>query len=53
MNVLETVFLTQHINEYTHKRGNQTPTVIDLILTNEADMVSDVSLHAPIRKSHA
>jgi len=37
------LFLHQLISEPTRHRGNQTPNVLDLVFTNEEDMVSDVS----------
>ncbi len=30
-------YFTQHVNEYTHHRGDQRPSTLDLILTNEDD----------------
>ena len=45
-------YLNQLINESTHHRGTQTPTLVDLLLTNESDFVYDVNLHAPLGKSH-
>ena len=44
-------FLFQHVQEPTRARGNDDPSLIDLILTNEELQVSDVNHHAPLGKS--
>ena len=44
-------FLFQHIEEPTRARGNDDPSLIDLVLTNEELQVSDVVHHAPLGKS--
>ncbi len=49
---LRDCYLTQHVKEYTHRRGEQKPSTIDLILTNEENMIEDLSVEAPIGKSH-
>ena len=45
-------YLVQHVRQPTHFRGNQTPTLIDLIFSNEEEMVKNISHCAPIGKSH-
>ena len=45
-------YLSQKITEPTHHRGTQSPTLVDIVLTNENDFVYDVNLHAPLGKSH-
>ena len=45
-------FLTQHVFEPTHYRGSQTANILDLLLTNEAGMVEDLTYHSPLGKSH-
>ena len=45
-------YLTQHIKDHTHRRGSQQPTTIDLVLTNEEDMIDTVNFEAPLGKSH-
>ena len=45
-------FLWQHVNFPTHQRANQTPNLLDLILTNEENMVNEVSTLSPLGKSH-
>ena len=53
-NFIETVrdcFLYQHIEKPTRIRGNDEPSLIDLLLTNEEMQVSNVVHHAPLGKS--
>ena len=45
-------FLTQHISEPTHFRALQTPTLIDLVLSNNPDLLKDIKQHPPFGKSH-
>ena len=45
-------FLYQHVKSPTHYRAEQTPTLIDLILTNEEGVVKNVVHSAPLGKSH-
>ena len=45
-------YLVQLVDEPTHHRGTQTPTLIDLILTNHNDVVHDIEYHPPLGKSH-
>ena len=49
---LRDCFLFQHVKEYTHRRGDQKPSTIDLVLTNEEGMIEDLSLESPLGKSH-
>ena len=44
-------FLFQHITEPTRQRGTDTPITLDLIFTNEKNMVSDTSINAPLGNS--
>ena len=51
---IETVrdcFLHQHIMKPTRRRGNDNPSLIDLILTDEAMHVSEISHLSPLGKS--
>ena len=45
-------YLFQHIRDPTHFRGLQQSNILDLILTNENDMVEKTELNAPLGKSH-
>ena len=45
-------FLFQMVSQATHNRGDQTPTLIDLVITNDPELLSDLSYNAPVGKSH-
>ena len=44
-------FLFQHIETPTRVRGNDEPSLLDLVLTNEEEHVSNVVHHCPLGKS--
>ena len=44
-------YLYQHITECTRQRGSDNPSTLDLIFSNEEDMVSDIKIEAPLGKS--
>ena len=44
-------FLFQHIEEVTRTRGNDDPSLLDLVLTNEELQVSNIVHHSPLGKS--
>jgi len=44
-------FFYQHIDEPTRWRGTDTPHVLDLIITNEEDMVTNLVYESPLGKS--
>ena len=44
-------YLYQHVEHATRRRGNDDPSLIDLIFTDEEMQVSDVSHHSPLGKS--
>ena len=44
-------FLFQHVTEHTRPRGNDNPSTLDLIFSNEENMVSDLDILAPLGKS--
>ena len=51
---LETVkdcFLHQHIDKATRRRGNDDPSLLDLVFSDEEMQVSDLMHHAPLGKS--
>ena len=53
-NFIETIkdcFWFQHVNEATRGRGMDKPSLIDLVLTNEENMVSEIDIQAPLGKS--
>lgn len=45
-------YLYQMVDQPTHKRSEQTPTLIDLIITNDPDIIGDISYNAPLGNSH-
>ena len=45
-------YLEQLIEEDTHHRGDQTPSLIDLILTNQKEIVEEIVYQPPLGKSH-
>ena len=49
--ILRDTYLHQHVTEPTRARGTNIPSTLDLILTNEEGMVSDIKYHSPIGKS--
>ena len=51
LEALRDCFLFQNVTEPTRCRGTDDPSLLDLILTNEEDQVSEVEYHAPLGKS--
>ena len=49
---IQSNYIMQLINEPTHYRGLQNPTLVDLILTNDDDFIRDIKAHQPLGKSH-
>lgn len=49
---LRDCFFYQHVQEPTHERGADKPNVLDLIITNEENMVQNINYEAPLGKSH-
>ena len=45
-------YLVQHCREPTHFRGQQTANVLDLVFTNEENMITEIHYCAPVGKSH-
>ena len=52
LNCIHEQFLSQLVNNPTHYRGCQTPTLIDLLITNDSRIVENLSFYAPIGNSH-
>ena len=42
----------QHVREPTHHRGNQRANILDLVLSNEDNIIDEVKLSPPVGKSH-
>ena len=51
IDIIEECFLYQHTNEPTRCRGDNMSSQLDLIFTNELEMVSDVQYMAPLSRS--
>jgi hypothetical protein len=49
---IDDCFLTQHVREATHHRPSQAANTLDLVLTNEENMVEGLQHCAPLGKSH-
>ena len=47
----EDLFLFQHVSEVTRCRGDNIPSLLDVVLTNEEDMVSKIEHLAPLGAS--
>ena len=45
-------FLTQHVDKPTHYRALQTPSLLDLILSNNPDLLHNIIYYPPFGKSH-
>ena len=45
-------YLVQLIDQPTHFRAFQSPTLIDLLFTNDTDFIGDIDVLPPIGKSH-
>ena len=45
-------FLSQHVEEPTHHRGEQTPTLIDLVISNDQHFVTNLYQDQPFGNSH-
>ena len=51
METIRDCFLHQHISETTRRRGQDEPSLIDLLFTDEPMQVSNIIHHAPLGKS--
>ena len=51
MEAIRDSFLVQHVVK-PHFRGNQTANVLDLVFTNEREMINTIKHEAPVGKSH-
>jgi len=45
-------FLYQHVRHPTHYRGTQKPNILDLVMTNEENMVKNLEFNDPVGMSH-
>ena len=51
LEAMKSSYLHQHVHQHTRVRGSDTPSTLDLILTNEEGMVSDLQVQAPLGAS--
>ena len=51
LKTIQDIFLYQQVNHPTRARGSNKPSLIDLILTNEKNMVSEIEYLSPIAAS--
>ena len=49
--LLRDAFLHQHVNSPTRNRHKQNPSLLDLIITNEQGMISDIEINSPLGNS--
>ena len=52
LNIFQKNFLTQFVSQPTHYRAQQTPTLIDLIISNDPDILQEVYHDPPFGMSH-
>ena len=48
LKIIDDCYFTQLIEECTRHRGTQTPSILDLILTDNTYMIRDVQISSPI-----
>ena len=51
INTLQECYLHQHVTEPTRFRENETPNLLDLLITNEESMIENLSYHPPLGES--
>ena len=51
LDTFQDLFLFQHIHEPTRYRGDQTPHVLDLVFTNEENMIDNIQYHPGLANS--
>ena len=44
-------FLFQHVEHVTRQRGSDQPSLLDLVLTNKMDQISEINYESPLGKS--
>ena len=48
---IEDSYMTQHVNEATRGRGNDTPTLSDLVFSSKAENIEQVKMNPPLGRS--
>ncbi|XP_076037549.1 uncharacterized protein LOC143022998 [Oratosquilla oratoria] len=51
LETLRDTYMFQHVKEVTRGRGTDNPSLLDLVLTNEEDMINSVTTLSPLGKS--
>ena len=51
MDVITGTYWTQHVKTATRQRGSNVPSLLDLIFTNEEDMIDTIDYNSPLGKS--
>ena len=51
LETMKDCYFTQHVTKLTRVRGNNEPSLIDLVISNEEGMVGDVEVQSPLGKS--
>ena len=51
LNTLRDAYLHQHVSQPTRKRGTDEPSLLDLVLTDDATQISEISYDSPLGKS--
>ena len=51
MNCLQDTYMTQHVSEPTRGRNGEDPSILDLVISNDPNITSEISYEAPLGKS--
>jgi len=51
LDMIDNLFLLQHVTEPTRYRSSDTPSLLDLVFTNKLDMINDISYSLPLGNS--
>ena len=52
MGAIRNSFHVLHLVKYTHYRGDHIANVLDLVFTNEQEMINNIGHEAPVGKTH-
>ena len=52
VNSLQDTYMTQHVSEPTRGRNGQEPNTLDLIISNDPNIVSDIKYESPQEQSY-
>ena len=51
MEIIKDCFMFQHVHKATRGRGDDIPSLLDMVLTNEQEMISTIDYNSPLGKS--